>query len=226
VNVSHHPFLLTWKGPCFLHIGKKQYRIGKGKLTKLEFQQRVSHQETFPVFWARLNERSYYQFGGKFYWDNDDLTAEEVHALLVTRGQAQKRRIDRAQAIVAMGTDGREATQRGHIADDVKQYIWMRDGGKCRHCGATAELQYDHVIPVAMGGSSEQENLQILCGPCNRRKNAGLTMGGAKSAAPAHAIVAQPSAPATLPPAGWFPNPGGEGLRYWDGAAWTEHTHA
>lgn len=25
-------------------------------------------------------------------------------------------------------------------------------------------------------------------------------------------------------PAGWYPDPNGEGLRYWDGAAWTTHT--
>lgn len=31
----------------------------------------------------------------------------------------------------------------------------------------------------------------------------------------------------SLPPAGWFPNPdpGGEGMRYWDGVRWTEHYH-
>lgn len=35
----------------------------------------------------------------------------------------------------------------------------------------------------------------------------------------------QPHAPAALPPAGWFPNPTGPGWRWWNGAAWTEHTH-
>lgn len=29
----------------------------------------------------------------------------------------------------------------------------------------------------------------------------------------------------TTPPAGWFPDPGGAGLRWWDGSQWTEHTH-
>ncbi|OBA61779.1 hypothetical protein A5647_11220 [Mycobacterium sp. 1100029.7] len=27
------------------------------------------------------------------------------------------------------------------------------------------------------------------------------------------------------PPPGWYPNPGGPGQRYWDGAAWTLWTH-
>jgi hypothetical protein len=30
----------------------------------------------------------------------------------------------------------------------------------------------------------------------------------------------------TQTPAGWYSDPTGDGLRYWDGAAWTEHTHA
>lgn len=31
--------------------------------------------------------------------------------------------------------------------------------------------------------------------------------------------------PAALPPAGWYANPTGPGLRWWDGKTWTEHTH-
>jgi 5-methylcytosine-specific restriction endonuclease McrA len=75
-----------------------------------------------------------------------------------------------------MGTISRPVGARGHIPDDVKHLVWTRDQGRCRNCGATAELQFDHVIPVAMGGGSGPENLQVLCGPCNRRKGASVTM--------------------------------------------------
>ncbi len=33
------------------------------------------------------------------------------------------------------------------------------------------------------------------------------------------------TSPSSAPAAGWYPNPQGQGLRWWDGSAWTEHTH-
>ncbi len=36
-------------------------------------------------------------------------------------------------------------------------------------------------------------------------------------------IVAQNFTGHTSPPAGWYPSPSGQGQRYWDGAAWTDH---
>ena len=41
-------------------------------------------------------------------------------------------------------------------------------------CGATFELQFDHIIPVSMGGSSTVENIELLCADCNRLKGATL----------------------------------------------------
>ena len=52
--------------------------------------------------------------------------------------------------------------------------VWERDGGRCTECGTDFDLQYDHVIPVALGGATTAENLQLLCGPCNRRKGAAI----------------------------------------------------
>ena len=41
-------------------------------------------------------------------------------------------------------------------------------------CGSRFEIQYDHVIPLSLGGASTAENLQILCAPCNQAKGAQL----------------------------------------------------
>jgi hypothetical protein len=42
--------------------------------------------------------------------------------------------------------------------------------GKCIWCGRTDNLSIDHIIPVTLGGSNEEDNLQCLCLPCNISK--------------------------------------------------------
>lgn len=45
-----------------------------------------------------------------------------------------------------------------------------RDGHRCRHCGATDGLEVDHIVEREDGGTDNDDNLQILCKPCNLRK--------------------------------------------------------
>ncbi len=61
---------------------------------------------------------------------------------------------------------------RGHIPKEVRHAVFERCGGMCAECETRFDIQYDHIIPVARGGSSNEENLQLLCGECNRRKSA------------------------------------------------------
>lgn len=224
VYVVHKPGFFSRKGFVTIVIGNKATQIGR-KRSAAEFAHHKAAQAFSPVHWTTIGDRNYYEFQGKFYWDNDGLTVQQVHALLSARLQAQQRKLDRAESMLAMGAD-RPPQARGHISDEVKQFVWVRDQGRCRNCGATSELQYDHVIPVAMGGSSEAENLQILCGPCNRRKAAGLTVRSTPySPAYDQSISAGPQPPGGhLPPAGWYPDSSGVGQRYWDGKHWTSHT--
>jgi hypothetical protein len=172
-GVSFKKGFLNSKGKVTFRVGKKPYEI-QPKVAKADYEAARNNQLNYAVRVARIGDRVYWQFQNFFYWDNDGLNADQVHALLVTRQQRERSRIERAQAIVSQGCVN-SGVQRDAIPDDLKQYVWTRDGGECRSCGATSDLQFDHIIPVSLGGATNEQNLQILCGPCNRRKGAGLT---------------------------------------------------
>jgi hypothetical protein len=65
----------------------------------------------------------------------------------------------------------REPQDRRAIPTKVRQFVWERDGGICARCGSKNNLQYDHIIPVSLGGSNTAENIEILCQACNARKS-------------------------------------------------------
>jgi hypothetical protein len=60
---------------------------------------------------------------------------------------------------------------RDPIPEDVKLLVWAPDGGACVSCGSKEALHFDHIIPVAKGGSNVAANIQILCQACNLRKS-------------------------------------------------------
>lgn len=60
------------------------------------------------------------------------------------------------------------------ISVTVRREVWRRDQGRCVICGSQERLEFDHVIPVAMGGSNTVRNIQLLCERCNREKAATL----------------------------------------------------
>jgi 5-methylcytosine-specific restriction endonuclease McrA len=43
---------------------------------------------------------------------------------------------------------------------------------QCAKCGAIAELECDHIVPLHKGGSDEWSNLQSLCRQCHAIKTA------------------------------------------------------
>lgn len=49
-----------------------------------------------------------------------------------------------------------------------------RDGARASSAASNKNLEYDHIIPLAIGGSNTDRNLQLLCEDCNRRKGATL----------------------------------------------------
>jgi 5-methylcytosine-specific restriction endonuclease McrA len=86
---------------------------------------------------------------------------------LIQRDEAREQA--RVAAATRVDEPGREAIPR-----DVQAFVWQRDNGACVRCGARALLEFDHIIPLAMGGSNTTRNLQLLCENCNRTKGGNL----------------------------------------------------
>ena len=81
--------------------------------------------------------------------------------------------IDRAdrtyRKLVHLKTEVRPAS-RNHLSAGKRKRILLRGKGRCMKCGSRENLEIDHVVPLARGGSNRLENLQLLCQDCNRRK--------------------------------------------------------
>ena len=57
-----------------------------------------------------------------------------------------------------------------HIPAEVKRAVWLRDLGRCtfvgannRRCTSRGFLEFDHIVPFAVGGEATVENLRLLC---------------------------------------------------------------
>lgn len=64
--------------------------------------------------------------------------------------------------------------RRDPIPENVRIFVWQRDGGKCVTCGTRENLEFDHIIPFSKGGSATERNIQLLCRSCNSAKGAHI----------------------------------------------------
>jgi len=59
------------------------------------------------------------------------------------------------------------------IPDRVKERIARKAGDCCKKCGnpiAGKSAEFDHAIPLILGGQHRESNLQLLCTPCHGAK--------------------------------------------------------
>lgn len=66
--------------------------------------------------------------------------------------------------------------QRALMTSSLRRKILKRDNFTCQCCGNSNRfepnllLEIDHIIPLAKGGMTTENNLQVLCWKCNRKK--------------------------------------------------------
>ncbi len=140
------------------------------------FSQLAAARMRQPVSIARSGPRVWWWFEDSFYWESGGYAQRDVLALIRDRQRRATERLDRAHMLlnVEEGRQDRPQGQRQPIPREIRRAVFERDGGRCVECGSNFDLQYDHLIPVALGGATTADNLQLLCGPCNRTKGADL----------------------------------------------------
>jgi hypothetical protein len=76
-----------------------------------------------------------------------------------------------AEALTETSTERRRGR---YIPFVVKMRVVRRDNHTCQHCSKHLrddEVEFDHAIPIAKGGSSEEHNIRLTCFDCNRDKS-------------------------------------------------------
>lgn len=61
-----------------------------------------------------------------------------------------------------------------YIPFQTKMRVVRRDNYTCQHCTKHLqddEVEFDHVIPISKGGSSDEHNIRLTCHDCNADKS-------------------------------------------------------
>lgn len=98
----------------------------------------------------------------------------EAHPEIVREvKRAYKRRNPDVQRMATIRRRARIKGSGGYLSTTQWAAILDACGRRCLACGATeqtAKLTVDHVVPLAVGGSNDPANIQVLCMSCNVSK--------------------------------------------------------
>ena len=119
------------------------------------------------------SNKRWWMYKNEFYWEDENYSKKEVNALIFEREHKKKKKINKAISLMSQEKIPNK-NKREIVPEDVRLYVWNRDGGRCVKCGSQKKIEYDHIIPVSKGGSNTARNIQILCEECNRSKGDSL----------------------------------------------------
>ncbi|POM09966.1 HNH endonuclease [Pseudomonas sp. WP001] len=75
--------------------------------------------------------------------------------------------------------DGWGSGRGGRPWRRIRAAILIRDNYTCQACGVvTQQLEVDHILNRARGGTDDDANLQALCVPCHKLKTASESAEG------------------------------------------------
>ena len=151
---------------------------------KAEYQQYLSD---VPAFIMEKDEAGFYSRLGFATIDESVLTVEYKFSYTSNGGLAKRSfTVPMTEETIAelikvlenkLTASAFAKEQRTLMTKKLREFIKNRDNFTCCICGNSTRvepnllLEIDHIIPVAKGGQTVEENLQTLCWKCNRAKS-------------------------------------------------------
>jgi hypothetical protein len=119
-----------------------------------------------PMKWIAVTTRAYEKLQRAQALVNEDVSSVVERGLDEVISKAEKRKFGATDKPRPPRPCKRARTIPAH----VRRAVWRRDGGRCtftaesgKRCESRRRLEFDHVVPVARGGSSTGDNLRLRC---------------------------------------------------------------
>lgn len=116
-------------------------------------------------------------------WRNKNSERVKAYAMLYRIANAETRNLRRKEwgllnsHVIKAYTQNRRAlikSSGGKLSRDIAQRLKVLQRGKCACCGEPLGEDYhlDHIMPLALGGTNSDDNMQLLRKKCNLQKSA------------------------------------------------------
>lgn len=163
------PWTLTRSLSGRRYAVKSGRKILELRWSRTQVVQAQEAQAREPIQVLQDGRRNLWQYLDCFWWDDDGLEADDIKALVLQRKRRLSQKLQSARSLMRAEENGHQT--RAPIPTELRRAVFERDGGHCVECGGSFDLQYDHILPVAHGGATTLQNLQLLCADCNRQKS-------------------------------------------------------
>lgn len=134
-----------------------------------------------PEFRSLSSDAQWIYLGRKFRDQREPVTVELLQSWASDGDPIELEKAIAELAATRFGYVLKRAIARKKITPELRIEIYERDGFKCVTCGTSENLEIDHIIPLAKGGTDDPANLQTMCAPHNRKKGTkidGLVQDG------------------------------------------------
>lgn len=134
--------------------------------------------------WCAANPERAKAIGAKYRAANRNKERKRHAAYLANPRNKEKQRVaglawrannpDRSR-VIKQNRRARERKDGGRLSPDLPAKLMVLQRGKCPVCRCELNKKnyhLDHIEPIALGGSHDDKNIQLLCKHCNMTKNA------------------------------------------------------